>query len=71
MEKTIHKRRPMSEETKIKKSWIDAELEEHGHLFKKDNRLKMAKKIAKDHVSELGCDYYPELFKLEKRLKRR
>ncbi len=56
---------------KIKKSWIDAELEEHGHLFKKDNRLKMAKKIAKDHVSELGCDYYPELFKLEKRLKRR
>lgn len=54
---------------KIKKSWVDAEFEEHGHLFKK-NKRKMSKKIATDHVKESGCSYYPELFKLEKRLKK-
>ena len=55
---------------KLKKSWVKAELDEHGHLFNKKIRKEMAKKIAKDHVNELGCDYYPKLFKMEKKLRR-
>lgn len=47
----------------IKKSWIDLELE-----HTKDR--KFAKKIAKDHIKEFGCNYYPELIKIEKKLKR-
>lgn len=53
---------------KIKKAWIDAELEHQKH-FPKNLRLPMAKKIAMDHVKELGCGYYPALFKMEKKLK--
>lgn len=56
---------------KLKKSWINTELEEHGHLFKKEDRLRMVKNITRNHVSELGCGYYPELFKMEKRLRRK
>ncbi len=56
---------------KVKKSWIKAELDEHGHLFKKGRKIKMAKKIAIDHVKELGCGYYPELLKMERRLKKK
>lgn len=57
-------------ECKIKKSWVNAELEEHGHNFPKSMRLKVAKKIAKDHINEMGCRYYPTLFKMERRLKK-
>ena len=56
---------------KLKKSWIKAEMDEHAHLFKKEIQKKMAKKIATDHVRELGCGYYPELFKMEKKLRRK
>ena len=55
---------------KIKKSWVKAEME-HAHLFRKPIRLKMAKRIACDHVKELGSGYYPALFKMEAKLKRR
>ena len=47
---------------KIKKEWIDMELEH-------TSDRKVARKIAKDHLREFGCDYYPELIKLEKKLK--
>lgn len=53
---------------KIKKSWIDAELEEHGYLFPKNKQREMSKKIAEGHVKEMGCGYYPALFKMEKKL---
>lgn len=56
---------------KIKKSWVDAELKEHGDLFIKGEKRKMAKKIAEGHVMEMGCRYYPELFKLEKKLNKK
>ena len=46
---------------KIKKKWIDLEMEH-------TNSRKVAKKIAKDHIRESGCKYYPELIKLEKKL---
>lgn len=48
---------------RLKKEWIDLELE-----HTKDRNF--AKKIAKDHVKEFGCGYYPELIKLEKKLKK-
>ena len=54
---------------KLKSSWINAELEHQKH-FPKNLRLPMAKKIACDHVKELGYGYYPALFKMEKALKR-
>lgn len=46
---------------KIKKQWVDIELE---HT---KNRSK-ARKIVKEHLNEWGCNYYPELIKLEKKL---
>jgi hypothetical protein len=49
---------------KLKKSWIDIELEH-------TKNRKVAKKIAQDHVNELGCGYYPSLIKMEKKLKKR
>jgi len=52
---------------KIKKEWIDIEME-HSHLFPKNLQRSMAKKIANDHVKEMGCNYYTELVKLEKKL---
>jgi hypothetical protein len=55
---------------KLKKSWIKAELE-HAHNFPKNLQLPIAKKIACDHVKELGPKYYSELFKIERKLKRR
>jgi hypothetical protein len=48
---------------KIKKSWIDIEME---HT---DNRIE-AKRIACDHIKEFGEDYYPELIKMERKLKK-
>ena len=48
---------------KIKRSWINLELE-----HTKDKRF--ARKIASDHVREFGCSYYPELIKMERRLKK-
>lgn len=48
---------------KIKKKWIELE-KEH------TTSNKMARKIAEDHVKEFGCDYYPELLKMERKLKR-
>jgi len=47
---------------KIKKEWADIEMEH-------TKSRKEAVKIVKDHLREHGCNYYPELIKLEKRLK--
>ena len=49
---------------KIRKKWIDIEME---HT---ENRAE-ATKIAKDHLKEFGCAYYPELIKMEKKLSRK
>ena len=46
---------------KIKDAWIEIE-KEHTKSDKK------AEKIVQDHIREHGCNYYPELIKLEKRL---
>ena len=56
---------------KLKKAWINVELKEHGNLFPKGKRRMMAAKIACGHVKEMGIGYYPALFKMEKKLKRR
>jgi hypothetical protein len=55
---------------KLKKSWVQAELE-HAHNFPKNLQLPIARRIATDHVKELGCGYYPALFKMERRLKKK
>lgn len=55
---------------KIKKSWIGIEME-HASLFPKAKQRKMAKKIAEQHVAEMGCGYYPALKKMELKLSRR
>ena len=47
---------------KIKKSWVNIE-KEH------TNSNKVAKKIVKDHLREFGCNYYPSLIKMERKLK--
>lgn len=52
---------------KLKKSWIDVEME-HASLFPKSKQRKMAKKIAAQHVAEMGCGYYPALKKMEYKL---
>jgi hypothetical protein len=49
---------------KLKKSWIDIELEH-------TKSRKIARKIANDHLKEMGCGYYPALIKMEKNLKRK
>ena len=49
---------------KIKKSWVNIELEH-------TKSRKVARKIATDHVKEMGCGYYPELKKMEKKLNQR
>lgn len=54
----------------LKQSWIKVELE-HAHLFPKSKQLQMAKKIACDHVKEMGKGYYPALKKLENKLNAR
>ena len=51
----------------LKKSWIKVELE-HAHNFPKNRQLSMAKKIACDHVKEMGRGYYPALKKMELKL---
>jgi hypothetical protein len=53
---------------KVKKEWIDVEME-HAHNFPKHLRKKIAEEIACDHIKELGNRYYPELLKMERRLK--
>lgn len=55
---------------KLKKNWIDIEME-HAHNFPKNLQKSIAKKIACDHVNELGEGYYPALIKMEKKLARR
>jgi len=52
---------------KVKKAWVNIEME-HSHLFKIGDKRLMAKKIAKDHIAEMGCSYYPSLIKMEKKL---
>lgn len=47
---------------KIMKEWIDMEMEH-------TNSPKVARKIVKQHINEWGCKYYPELKKMEKKLK--
>jgi len=42
---------------------------EHAHLFPKKIQVKMATKIAKDHIKESPC-YYKELVKMETKLRR-
>lgn len=54
---------------KLKKAWIDIEME-HSSLFPKAKRRLMAKKIAQQHLDELGCGYYPALIKMEAKLKK-
>jgi hypothetical protein len=56
------------EKCKLKKRWVKMEME-HAHLFPKNRQKMMAKKIAKDHIAELGCGYYPALEKMEKHLR--
>jgi len=46
---------------KIKKSWIDIELE---HTTSRSK----SRKIVKDHMKEFGCAYYPALIKMETKL---
>ena len=46
----------------INKRWIEMEKE-----HTKSN--VEAKKIVEDHIREFGCNYYPELIKMEKHLK--
>jgi hypothetical protein len=53
---------------KVKKSWINVEME-HASLFPKSKQKSMAKKIASQHVAEMGCGYYPALKKMENKLK--
>jgi hypothetical protein len=50
---------------KIKEAWIRMESGEH-HKSRKEG-----KKIVRQHIKELGCGYYPELIKMENKLKRR
>ena len=47
---------------KILKKWIDIEREH-------TSSEATAKRIVKEHIKEWGCKYYPELIKMEKRLK--
>jgi hypothetical protein len=49
---------------RIKKEWIDIEMEHTKNRF-------WAKKIASDHVKEYGCGYYPALKKMERLLGRK
>ena len=46
----------------LKKSWIQMEME---HTSSK----AVAKRIVQEHIKEHGCKYYPQLIKLERRLK--
>ena len=46
----------------IKKTWVEIE-KEHTKSNKK------AEEIVEEHIKEYGCDYYPELIKLTKKLK--
>jgi hypothetical protein len=48
---------------KVKKSWVNVELEH-------TKSRKVARKIACDHVKELGVGYYPALMKMEAKLKK-
>lgn len=47
-----------------KKEWIDIEMEHTKNRF-------IAEKIARDHIKEYGCKYYPALKKMEAKLKRK
>lgn len=55
---------------KLKRQWINIEME-HAHNFPKNMQRKIAEEIACDHVKELGPEYYPNLIRMEKRLKRK
>ena len=46
---------------KLKKSWIKIEMEH-------TSNPAIARRIAQDHIDELGCGYYPALKKMEKKL---
>ena len=46
---------------KILKKWIEIE-KEH------TSSEKRARKIVQEHLKEWGCNYYPELIKMERRL---
>ena len=48
---------------------IKAEME-HAHLFPKNLRKSMAKRIAQDHIKEYPCYYSKGLVPLERRLGR-
>ena len=47
----------------INPSWIKLEMEH-------TKNRNYARKIVNDHIREFGCNYYPELIKMEKKLKR-
>ena len=46
---------------KIKKAWVEIE-KEHTTSNKK------AEQIVKEHIKEHGCNYYPALIKMEKKV---
>ena len=48
---------------RVKKEWISNEMEHTKNRW-------FAEKIVRDHIKEYGCNYYPELKKLQKRLKK-
>jgi len=49
---------------KLKKQWVDIELEH-------TSSRKKARKIACDHYKEFGNAYYPALIKMESKLRRK
>lgn len=49
---------------KINPSWIKLEMEH-------TNNKEYAKKIVNDHIGEFGCEYYPNLIRLERKLSRK
>jgi len=57
---------------KEKELKIGMEIEmEHAHLFPKNLRTSMSKKIAKDHIMELPCYYSKGLIPMERRLRKK
>ena len=48
---------------KIDRKWIALEMEH-------TSNPAIARKIVQDHIKEFGCQYYPSLIKMEKRLKK-
>ena len=59
----------VTKKCRMKKQWINIEME-HASLFPKSKQKIMARKIANQHIAEMGCGYYPALIKMERKLSR-